>query len=188
MVGHFLFDARQATPQNRVGEPGSAKTDLRKAAQPASSPTVRFGFVVLNGFPPFSSPTSFGSVHRFCKVLSDTSTASTFSVLAPVGFQISPGEDNLAGALSHPMLAKPECHYIGPLSRFQAPVEQSLAWDHIALVSGPEPQRGKLEMLLEEQLAVLPGKHPAGLWHPGSKNRKTKRKPHRIQSPAYGRA
>lgn len=67
--------------------------------------------------------------------------------------------NNLAGALSHPSLEKPVCTYVGPLSRFKSGIATETQWDHIAIVSGPEPQRGKLEKLLNEQLSVLEGKH-----------------------------
>lgn len=58
------------------------------------------------------------------------------------------GPDSLAGKLSESEL---DIQYIGPLSRFQkynCPIE----YDLIAVLSGPEPQRTKLEEIIIEQV------------------------------------
>lgn len=71
------------------------------------------------------------------------------------------GENNLAGALSHPA-KKPgiPLRYIGPLSRFEYPLhdEEHERKDHLViLLSGPEPQRTILEDILVKQLGHYPG-------------------------------
>jgi UDP:flavonoid glycosyltransferase YjiC (YdhE family) len=63
----------------------------------------------------------------------------------------------LAGQLSHPDLLPGNAHYIGTLSRFSAPAGQHdipLACDYDIMValSGPEPQRSILEVMVFEQL------------------------------------
>ncbi len=66
---------------------------------------------------------------------------------------------NLSGALSHPInpFLKKKTKYIGALS--QLPIGQSAChrYDAIAVLSGPEPQRTKLEKALIEQAGQLPG-------------------------------
>lgn len=61
------------------------------------------------------------------------------------------GKRSLAGKLSD---GRDHDRYIGPLSRFK---EMSIAkeYDIIAVLSGPEPQRSKLENKLIQQLSVL---------------------------------
>lgn len=65
-----------------------------------------------------------------------------------------PGADSLAGALSLPPEGLP-CRYIGLLSRL-APQQGDRQYDILALLSGPEPQRSRLEQLLIRQLADMP--------------------------------
>lgn len=62
--------------------------------------------------------------------------------------------DNLAGALSFPPV-HPNTQYLGLLSRMRS---QNLAnrYDFVAILSGPEPQRSKLESMLISQLMALP--------------------------------
>ncbi|MCB0584739.1 MAG: glycosyl transferase family 28 [Phaeodactylibacter sp.] len=65
-----------------------------------------------------------------------------------------PGDESLSGALSHPPKGLP-CRYIGLLSRLRS-AEEIKEYDILALLSGPEPQRGRLEKILIRQLALLP--------------------------------
>lgn len=65
-----------------------------------------------------------------------------------------PGEQNLSGELSH----GPGCrgfHYVGALSRMQL-LPEPQRYDGIAVLSGPEPQRSRLEELLLAQMSTLP--------------------------------
>lgn len=67
-------------------------------------------------------------------------------------------EDGLAGNLSHPN-RKPKFpyRYIDPLSRFQKlAIEEDL--DFLIILSGPEPQRTKLEQLILEQFNEFNGR------------------------------
>lgn len=59
------------------------------------------------------------------------------------------GDDNLAGALSHPaQMPSVPTQYIGCLSRFEEPDNETANGELLVMLSGPEPQRS----LLEEQL------------------------------------
>lgn len=52
----------------------------------------------------------------------------------------------LAGKLSHPPRLPENARYIGPLSRFDRPVQrQAPRWKAVAIISGPEPQRSMFE-------------------------------------------
>ncbi|MFM8448471.1 MAG: glycosyltransferase [Haliscomenobacter sp.] len=64
--------------------------------------------------------------------------------------------DSLAGTLDHPPLSRPETKYIGPLSRIRY-IEAPTRYDVFILLSGPEPQRTRLENLLRDQAGQLPG-------------------------------
>lgn len=68
------------------------------------------------------------------------------------------GAESLAGELSRPHRrgSPSECH-IGLLSRLR-PVEEEKEYDILALLSGPEPQRTRLEAMLIRQLKELPHK------------------------------
>ncbi len=59
-------------------------------------------------------------------------------------FEKAPG---LAGELSHPKHLPKNAKYIGPLSRFNSGSrgQSTEAWDLVAIVSGPEPQRSIFE-------------------------------------------
>jgi len=60
----------------------------------------------------------------------------------------------LAGALSHPPL--PGVRYIGPLSRFSTPAATAPnRYELLVLLSGPEPQRSRLEARLLAQLRSM---------------------------------
>jgi uncharacterized protein (TIGR00661 family) len=64
-------------------------------------------------------------------------------------------ERSLAGVLSHSHHPSKPVRYLGPLSRMsEQPAEQ--AYDVIVVLSGPEPQRSKLEAILLEQALALP--------------------------------
>ncbi len=66
------------------------------------------------------------------------------------------GENNLSGELSRPSpLANTS--YIGPITRLKA-VKVDPAYDVLALLSGPEPQRTNLEKVILRQAASLPYK------------------------------
>lgn len=64
---------------------------------------------------------------------------------------LAPG---LAGALSHPPLSR--TRYIGPLSRLSPSISPAeFRYDLLVLLSGPEPQRTRLEERLLEQLSGI---------------------------------
>lgn len=65
------------------------------------------------------------------------------------------GENNLAGALSHPeKLPGMPVSYLGALSRFTPKKEEDIRRDLLAVISGPEPQRSFLEELLLKQICA----------------------------------
>lgn len=67
------------------------------------------------------------------------------------------GKENLSGALSHPIPKGINGKYIGPLSRFYTlQKSKNLKYDLLVILSGPEPQRSKLENLILKQLKELP--------------------------------
>ncbi len=68
------------------------------------------------------------------------------------------GEDNLAGALSHPLL-KPAVpvSYIGPLSRFSKKEIAERKNHLLFILSGPEPQRSILENKIIDQVSHYNG-------------------------------
>lgn len=89
-----------------------------------------------------------------------------------------PGADSLAGELSHPqhrvedgsgagielflrsngpLSSGPSYRYIGLLSRLR-PEKATKKYDILALLSGPEPQRSRMEAILIRQLKALPYK------------------------------
>jgi len=63
----------------------------------------------------------------------------------------------LAGELSKPGTGKLALKYLGPLSRFTHH-PQKKRWDIVAVLSGPEPQRGILEAKIKEELRSYSGK------------------------------
>ena len=75
---------------------------------------------------------------------------------------------SLGGALSHPAPETIETHYIGPLSRFERPLEEAKTdWkaDVAAVLSGLEPQRSMIEKEIiaryegkEEEVVIVQGK------------------------------
>ena len=68
-----------------------------------------------------------------------------------------PGNDNLAGALSHPeKMPEIPVRYLGSLSRFTKRKKEK-SFDILAMISGPEPQRTLFETVLTAQLENLPG-------------------------------
>lgn len=72
------------------------------------------------------------------------------------------GDANLSHELGHPPLSGLPTCYIGPLSRFSVqgqPVLPPPAYESMTVLSGPEPQRSRLEQELLAQLARLPGRH-----------------------------
>lgn len=66
----------------------------------------------------------------------------------------------LAGKLSHPKNLVKHAKYIGPLSRFKKPDLQTIdtAWDAVALISGPEPQRTLFEAEITRKFIESGGK------------------------------
>lgn len=66
-----------------------------------------------------------------------------------------PFEQNLTGKLSHHTQMHPRIHFVGPLSRM-TPLDRDLEYDVAIVLSGPEPQRTRLEQLLLEQAIELP--------------------------------
>lgn len=66
------------------------------------------------------------------------------------------GIENLAGPLSHPDKLPPlPVKYTGALSRFEIRKGLQEKYDLLVLISGPEPQRGRLEYLIREQVRQL---------------------------------
>lgn len=65
-------------------------------------------------------------------------------------------EPNLSGKLGHLKHPISTIRYIGPLSRFEKK-EVPIKYDLLVLLSGPEPQRGILEMRLREMIAEFKG-------------------------------
>ena len=63
----------------------------------------------------------------------------------------------LSGALSDPSGYR-EVRYIGPLSRFSRLPSAAKDVEVVALLSGPEPMRSRLEAMLLTEFAKLPGK------------------------------
>lgn len=57
------------------------------------------------------------------------------------------GEKNLSGFLGHPEEKPANVKYLGPLSRLEK-TEVPVVYDYLVLLSGPEPQRSILEVLL----------------------------------------
>jgi uncharacterized protein (TIGR00661 family) len=66
-------------------------------------------------------------------------------------------EINLSGKMGHVKNDFHHVKYIGPLSRFNKK-EVPIKYDIMVLLSGPEPQRGFLEIQLREQLQAYSGK------------------------------
>ncbi|MEN0003750.1 MAG: glycosyltransferase [Bacteroidota bacterium] len=65
------------------------------------------------------------------------------------------GANNLAGVLCHPALPSPST-YLGILSRMKSEQVES-KYDVLFLLSGPEPQRTRLEQILLQQIPTLEG-------------------------------
>ncbi|MCX6281811.1 MAG: glycosyltransferase [Bacteroidetes bacterium] len=66
-------------------------------------------------------------------------------------------EGGLSGRLSHCIKLPGNCHFIGPLTRFAAQIAEPATLpcppaDIFAMISGPEPQRSKLESIIINQL------------------------------------
>ncbi len=72
------------------------------------------------------------------------------------------GAENLSGLLSHPIPKGINGKYIGPLSRFRS--HPTLSYDErvkskynlLVILSGPEPQRSKIEEIILKELKELP--------------------------------
>lgn len=83
----------------------------------------------------------------------------------------SAGEVNLAGRLSHPTLRGLTVRYIGPISRYQAWLDEPLREDFIlVMLGGPEPQRGILEQMLIGELARTGREAVIAAGNPGGKS------------------
>ncbi len=68
------------------------------------------------------------------------------------------GENNIAGALSHPKkLPDIPVHYIGPLARFEKDEKAIINYQCCIILSGPEPQRTLLENIILKQLPSISG-------------------------------
>ncbi|SCY46898.1 glycosyltransferase [Flavobacterium caeni] len=63
---------------------------------------------------------------------------------------------NLTGKLGHLKKTDDKIRYIGPLSRFRK-LDVPKKYDLMAIISGPEPQRGMLESQLREELQQFDG-------------------------------
>ncbi len=70
------------------------------------------------------------------------------------------GDNNLAGALSHPANLPVKTSYIGYLSRFHADslTEEEIDIDYLVILSGPEPQRSILEKMVIKRAATIKDK------------------------------
>lgn len=66
---------------------------------------------------------------------------------------------SLAGTLTHTNLPKIPTHYIGPLSQLRSISGQPDAYDAVAILSGPEPQRSILEEVLLKQMEKSKGRY-----------------------------
>lgn len=66
-------------------------------------------------------------------------------------------DQSLAGTLDHPALQQPPTWYIGPLSRLSKQTVPT-KYDILILLSGPEPQRTRLEKILLDQTGQLPAR------------------------------
>ncbi len=66
------------------------------------------------------------------------------------------GRPNLSGLLSHEVSISIPIRYIGPLSRF-SPLAAVPKYDVAFVLSGPEPQRTKLEQMIVDQHSELKG-------------------------------
>ena len=75
-----------------------------------------------------------------------------------------PGKQNLSGDLSHHFPLPRNAVFIGPLSRFSVPGNQTVnvpgaqiqEAELLILLSGPEPQRTRLERIILKQIPALP--------------------------------
>ncbi len=63
---------------------------------------------------------------------------------------------NLTGKLGHLKNSKLKLKYIGPLSRI-VKKERPLKYDLMVILSGPEPQRGMLQIILQEEVTLFDG-------------------------------
>lgn len=81
------------------------------------------------------------------------------------------GENNLAGALSHPSkLPSIPIKFIGPLSRFKN-LNIDIETDHLLVIlSGPEPQRTIFENKIIEEIVNYPGTATIVRGLPGERN------------------
>ncbi len=64
------------------------------------------------------------------------------------------GEENLSGSLSHGTSSLKNLKFIGPLSRFEKPLNEAAKYQRklLVILSGPEPNRTSFEKKLIEQL------------------------------------
>lgn len=66
------------------------------------------------------------------------------------------GKNNIAGVLSHPKkMPKIPVNYIGLLTRFEAIKTPEIKYDFCIVLSGPEPQRTVLELLILKEIHLL---------------------------------
>lgn len=68
------------------------------------------------------------------------------------------GEPNLSGELAHPSDLPDNVTFLGCLSRFEKKPGVPQRYDLLVLISGPEPQRTRLEELVISQIKPLPVK------------------------------
>ena len=81
------------------------------------------------------------------------------------------GENNLAGALSHPAkLPSIPTKYIGPLSRFEKKNIDEIKNHLLIILSGPEPQRTILENKIVDQIVNYPATATIVRGLPGEKD------------------
>jgi UDP-N-acetylglucosamine:LPS N-acetylglucosamine transferase len=69
------------------------------------------------------------------------------------------GDENLSGQLSHGVKTPENTKFIGPLSRFSKLSEKPKIYDAAMILSGPEPQRTRLENLFLDQVQEFPDGH-----------------------------
>lgn len=70
-----------------------------------------------------------------------------------------PGEFSLAGKMLDNAFFDGEVYYLGHISRFRKLPEVEKDIDHLAILSGPEPQRTFLEGKIAKRFNKLPGRH-----------------------------
>ncbi len=96
--------------------------------------------------------TGFGPTDFLAKKLNRHFTSSFSEIWVP-DFE---GDQNLSGLLAHGNKPPENTTFIGPLSRFTELSEKTKIYDAALILSGPEPQRTRLENLFLNQVKEFP--------------------------------